>query len=149
MMEHLVRPKRGARRARRRVGRGDGSGRGTYAGKGMKGQKSRSGKGPRPGFEGGQLPLIKRLPEQRGFTNIFKKEYALVKVGSLDTIEGKEPVTPEALVQFGLLKNLKLPIKILGDGEVSKALTVSAHRFTGAAQKKIEDAGGKVAVIES
>jgi len=99
-MEHLVRPKRGARRARRRVGRGDGSGRGTYAGKGMKGQKARSGKGPRPGFEGGQLPLIKRLPEQRGFTNIFKKEYALVKVGSLDAIEGKEPVTPEALVQY-------------------------------------------------
>ena len=149
MMEHLVRPKRGARRARRRVGRGDGSGRGTYAGKGMKGQKARSGKGPRPGFEGGQLPLIKRLPELRGFTNIFKKEYALVKVGSLDIIEGKEPVTPEALVQFGLLKNLKLPVKILGDGEVSKALTVSAHKFSGAAQKKIEDAGGKVEVIES
>lgn len=149
MMEHLVRPKRGARRARRRVGRGDGSGRGTYAGKGMKGQKARSGKGPRPGFEGGQLPLIKRLPKLRGFTNIFKKEYALVKVGSLDAIEGKEAVTPEALVQFGLLKNLKLPVKILGDGEVSKALTVSAHKFSGAAQKKIEDAGGRVAVIES
>lgn len=149
MMEHLVRPKRGARRARRRVGRGDGSGRGTYAGKGMKGQKSRSGKGPRPGFEGGQLPLIKRLPELRGFTNIFKKEYALVKVGSLDVIESKEPVTPEALVQFGMLKNLKLPVKILGDGEVSKALTVSAHKFSGAAQKKIEDAGGKVEVIGS
>lgn len=149
MMEHLVRPKRGARRARRRVGRGDGSGRGTYAGKGMKGQKARSGKGPRPGFEGGQLPLIKRLPELRGFTNIFKKEYALVKVGSLDVIESKEPVTPEALVQFGLLKNLKLPVKILGDGEVSKALTVSAHKFSGAAQKKIEDAGGKVEVIGS
>ncbi len=149
MMEHLVRPKRGARRARRRVGRGDGSGRGTYAGKGMKGQKARSGKGPRPGFEGGQLPLIKRLPELRGFTNIFKKEYALVKVGSLDAIEGKEPFTPEALVQFGLLKNLKLPVKILGDGEVSKALTVSAHKFSGAAQKKIEDAGGKVEVIGS
>lgn len=149
MMEHLVRPKRGARRARRRVGRGDGSGRGTYAGKGMKGQKARSGKGPRPGFEGGQLPLIKRLPELRGFTNIFKKEYALVQVGSLDTIEGIEPVTLEALVQFGLLKNLKLPVKILGDGEVSKALTVSAHKFSGAAQKKIEDAGGKVEVIGS
>lgn len=149
MMEHLVRPKRSARRARRRVGRGDGSGRGTYAGKGMKGQKARSGKGPRPGFEGGQLPLIKRLPELRGFTNIFKKEYALVKVGSLDAIEGKEAVTPEALVQFGLLKNLKLPVKILGDGEVSKALTVSAHKFSGAAQKKIEDAGGKVEVIGS
>lgn len=149
MMEHLVRPKRGARRARRRVGRGDGSGRGTYAGKGMKGQKARAGKGPRPGFEGGQLPLIKRLPELRGFTNIFKKEYALVKVGSLDAIEGKDPVTPEALVQFGLLKNLKLPVKILGDGEVSKALTVSAHKFSGAAQKKIEDAGGKVEVIGS
>ncbi len=95
------------------------------------------------------MPLIKRLPELRGFTNIFKKEYALVKVGSLDAIEGKDPVTPEALVQFGLLKNLKLPVKILGDGEVSKALTVSAHKFSGAAQKKIEDAGGKVEVIGS
>ena len=92
------------------------------------------------------MPLIKRLPELRGFTNIFKKEYALVKVGSLDAIEGKEPVTPEVLVQFGLLKNLKLPVKILGDGEVSKALTVSAHKFSGAVQKWIEYAGGKVEV---
>lgn len=144
MMEHMVRAKSGVRRRRRRIGRGNGSGRGTYSGRGLKGQKSRSGGGTRPGFEGGQLPLIKRLPEKRGFTNIFKKEYALVKVGALELFTGEEPITPESLVQTGLLKSLKLPVKILGDGEITKALTVSAHKFSGSARSKIEGVGGKV-----
>ncbi len=147
MMEHLVRPKKGARRSRRRVGRGNGSGRGTYSGKGLKGQKSRSGKGPRPGFEGGQLPIIKRLPERRGFTNIFKKEYSLVKVGALEVFEVDEVVTPETLVALGLVKSLKHPIKVLGDGDLSQGLTVHAHKFSGSAKKKIEDAGGAAEVI--
>lgn len=149
MMEHLVRPNRKARRSRRRLGRGDGSGRGTYSGRGSKGQKARSGKGPRPGFEGGQLPLIKRLPEKRGFTNIFKKEYALVKVGAIEAMAVEGPVTPETLVELGLVRNLKLSIKVLGDGEVSKSFNVSAHRFSGTAKKKLEDAGGTAEVIGS
>ena len=149
MMEHLVRPNRKARRSRRRVGRGDGSGRGTYSGKGSKGQKSRSGKGTRPGFEGGQLPLIKRLPEKRGFTNIFKKEYALVNVGAIEAMAVEGPVTPEILAELGLVRNLKFPIKVLGDGEVSKNFNVSAHKFSGTAKKKLEDAGGTAEVIGS
>ena len=147
MMEHLVKPKKGARTTRRRIGRGNGSGRGTYSGKGLKGQKSRSGKGPRPGFEGGQLPLIKRLPERRGFTNIFKKHYALVKVGLLENIPHTDPITPEMMLELGFIRNLKLPIKILGDGTITKALMVSAHKFTGNAQRKIEDAGGTAVVM--
>ena len=149
MMEHLVRPNKKARRSRRRLGRGDGSGRGTYSGKGLKGQKARSGKGPRPGFEGGQLPLIKRLPEKRGFTNIFKKEYALVKVGAIEAMAVEGPVTPETLVELGLVRNLRLSIKVLGDGEVSKSFSVSAHKFSSTAKKKLEDAGGTAEVIGS
>jgi len=147
MMEHLVQAKPGTKRRRRRLGRGNAAGRGTYAGKGLKGQKARSGKGPRPGFEGGQLPLIKRLPELRGFTNIFKKQYTLVKVGNLENYEGQELLSPEVMAELGLVKNLRHPIKILGDGEVTKALTVSAHKFSKSARKKIEDAGGKAEVI--
>jgi large subunit ribosomal protein L15 len=147
MMEHLVQAKPGTKRRRRRLGRGNAAGRGTYAGKGLNGQKARSGKGPRPGFEGGQLPLIKRLPELRGFTNIFKKQYTLVKVGNLENYEGQELLSPEVMAELGLVKNLRLPIKILGDGEVTKALTVSAHKFSESARKKIEDAGGKAEVI--
>jgi large subunit ribosomal protein L15 len=147
MMEHLVQAKPGTKRRRRRLGRGNAAGRGTYAGKGLKGQKARSGKGPRPGFEGGQLPLIKRLPELRGFTNIFKKQYTLVKVGNLENYEGQELLSPEVMAELGLVKNLRHPIKILGDGEVTKALTVSAHKFSESARKKIEDAGGKAEVI--
>jgi large subunit ribosomal protein L15 len=148
MMEHQVRGKANAHRRRRRVGRGNASGRGTYAGKGLKGQKARSGKGPRPGFEGGQLPLIKRLPEKRGFTNIFKKEYALVKVGALEAHSGEGPVTLETLVQMRLLRNLKLPVKVLGDGELTKPLTVSAHKFSSSARSKIEGVGGKVEEVQ-
>ena len=144
MMEHLVSAESGVRRRRRRIGRGNGSGRGTYSGKGLKGQKARSGKGPRLGFEGGQLPLMKRLPEKRGFTNIFKTDYALVKIGALSIFSGTEPITPESLVQKGLLKSLKFPVKILGDGEIAQALTISAHRFSTSARRKIESVGGQV-----
>lgn len=149
MMEHDVKPKADSRRRRRRIGRGNSAGQGTYAGKGMNGQKKRSGKGPRPGFEGGQLPLIKRLPEKRGFTNIFKEYFSLVNVGALEGYTGEEPITKEILRELGLVKNLKSPVKILGDGDLTKALTVQADKFSGSAKKKIEDAGGKAEVVLS
>ena len=134
----------GARRRRRRVGRGDGSGRGTYSGRGVKGQKARSGGGVRPSFEGGQNPMVKRLPTQRGFVNIFKKYYATV---NLDTLAARFPtgseVTPEAMKEARLIRGLKLPVKVLGRGEVDMPLTVMAHRFSQEARHKIEAAGGK------
>ena len=144
MMEHYLAPPKGARRNKRRVGRGDGSGRGSYSGRGMKGQKSRSGKGPRPGFEGGQLPLIKRLSMRRGFTNIFKKRFSLVKLEMLNRFPEKAEVTPERLAEAGLVDSPKSPVKVLGNGELSKPLTVVAHKFTRSAQQKIVAAGGSV-----
>ena len=144
MMEHLISPPKGARKRRKRVGRGDAAGQGSYAGRGMKGQKSRSGAKLRPGFEGGQLPLIKGLPMKRGFTNRFKTYYSLVKISDLDDFESGADVTPEALVERGYLRNLKLPVKILGDGVLSKSLTVAAHKFTQSARDKIQGAGGRV-----
>ncbi len=146
-MEHLIKPKKGTRRKARRIGRGNASGRGTYSGKGLKGQKSRSGKGPRPGFEGGQLPLIKRLPEQRGFTNKFKIQYSIVNVGDFVDYEGKDPITPSVLVEAGFIKNIKYPVKVLGRGDLAKALIVSAHKFSSTAKEKIEKAGGQVEEI--
>ena len=137
----------GARRARKRIGRGDASGHGSYAGRGMKGQKSRSGKGVRPGFEGGQLPLIKGLPMKRGFTNIFKKQYHLVKLESLNNLPRDSEVTPETLLEMGFVRNLKHPVKVLGGGEIAVPLTVTAHRFTRSARDKIEAAGGRVEVL--
>jgi large subunit ribosomal protein L15 len=148
MMEHLVRPKKGARLKSKRVGRGDGSGRGSYSGRGMKGQKARSGKPMRPGFEGGQLPLIKRLPERRGFTNIFRIEYSVINVGDLEGCSGQGPVTAETLAQLGLIRNARQPLKVLGNGSLTKSLTVTAHKFSASAQKKIESAGGKVEVLQ-
>ena len=144
MMEHQLAPHPGARKNRKRVGRGDSAGQGSTAGRGMKGQKSRSGPGPRPGFEGGQLPLIKGLPMKRGFHNKFKTHYSLVKLGDLDQFDAGAHVTPEALLQRGCVKNLNRPIKILGDGEITKALTVTANRFTQSAREKIEAAQGRV-----
>ena len=147
MMAHQTAPSRGSKKARKRVGRGDASGHGTYAGRGMKGQKSRSGKGVRRGFEGGQMPLIKGLPMKRGFTNIFKKQYHLVKLEMLSEFPQGSKVTPESLQNMGFLRNLKHPVKILGGGEISVPLAVSAHRFTRSARNKIEAAGGKAEVI--
>ncbi len=143
MKLHELSPAKGSRRARKRIGRGPGSGTGKTAGRGHKGQRSRSGFSRRRGFEGGQMPLIRRVPK-RGFTNIFRKQWAIVNVDRLADFEGD--VTPETLEERGLVR-AGLPVKILGDGEVTKALTVQAHKFSRSAQEKIEKAGGKCEVI--
>ena len=149
MQNHTLSSAGSKTRKRKRIGRGDASGNGSYSGKGMKGQKSRSGGGVRPGFEGGQLPLIKRLPSLRGFTNIFKTQYNAV---NLDTILKMYPnggdVSPGTLVETGVLKDQKLPLKVLGRGEINVNLKVSAHKFTKSAKEKIETAGGTIQVIE-
>ncbi len=147
MMEHQLTPPKGARRARKRIGRGNAAGGGTYAGRGLKGQKSRSGFGLIPGFEGGQLRLIKGLPMTRGFNNKFKTYYSLIKLEDLDQFAAGERITPDLLQARGLLRNQRSPIKILGNGEVSKSLTVTAHKFTQSAREKIEAAGGTVEEI--
>jgi len=144
MQAHELRPPKGARHKRKRVGRGDASGHGSHSGRGSKGQKSRSGGGPRLGFEGGQTPLIKRLPRRRGFTNIFRVEYAAVNVKQLERFEAGTEVTPQLLREVGIIKTLRQPVKVLGDGEITKALTVRAHRFSAVAKGKIEAAGGSV-----
>ncbi len=142
--QNSIGPARGSRHASKRVGRGNGSGHGTYSGRGCKGQKARAGNNKvRPGFEGGQLPLIKRLPRKRGFTNIFKTEYSTVSVGALNSFESGSEVTPEKLLAAGLIKSINNPVKILADGEIDRPLTVKAARFSGAAKAKIEAAGGK------
>ena len=134
----------GARRPRHRVGRGNGSGHGTYSGRGIKGQKARTGAHIRPSFEGGQNPLVKRLPRLRGFVNIYKITYATV---NLDTLMASFPpgseVTPQAMKEARLLRGLKLPVKVLGRGQVDRALTVSAHSFSQEARRRIEAAGGR------
>ena len=114
----------------------------------MKGQKSRSGKGPKPGFEGGQLPLIKGLPMTRGFNNKFKVYFSLVKLDALDQFASDERITPELLLERGYLRGRKQPVKVLGNGEVTKALTVAAHKFTRSARAKIEAAGGTVEELQ-
>ncbi len=149
MMEHQVRPPAGARHPRKRVGRGDSSGHGSYSGRGIKGQKARSGKGPRPGFEGGQLPLVKALPEKRGFFNLFRTQYAVVNLRSLERFPAGTRVTPETLQAAGLIKDLKQPVKVLGDGELTRGLTVVAHRFSQSAREKIQAAGGTVEELSS
>lgn len=144
MKLHELSPAKGSKHSKKRVGRGPGSGLGKTAGKGEKGQKSRSGYRHRPGFEGGQMPLVRRVPK-RGFTNIFRSEYAVVNVGMLAKL-GDAPsegtIGPEALAAHGLVR-AGLPVKVLGDGEVEKALTVSAHKFSKSARAKIEAAGGR------
>jgi large subunit ribosomal protein L15 len=126
------------------VGRGNGSGHGTYSGRGCKGQKSRAGFDMRPGFEGGQLPLIKRLPRKRGFTNIFRTEYSVVNVNRLNIFGSGTEVTPEKLLAAGLVSSLKQPIKILAAGDISHPLVVKAHKVSAAAKSKIEAVGGSV-----
>ncbi len=138
MKLHDLSPAKGSRRSRKRIGRGPGSGTGKTAGRGHKGQKSRSGYSQRLGFEGGQMPLIRRVPK-RGFTNIFRKEVAVVNLRDLADFEAE--VTPEILVDRGLVRR-GLPVKILGDGEISVALTIKAHHFSRSARSKIEAAGG-------
>jgi large subunit ribosomal protein L15 len=143
-----IAPPPSSKKDRKRVGRGNASGYGTYAGRGLKGQKSRSGNKVRPGFEGGQLPLIKRLPRKRGFVNIFRKEYSIVNVAKLNTFAEGSEVTPEKLHAAGLVKTLKHPVKILANGEVGHAVTVKANKFSTAAKAKIEAAGGKVEEVD-
>lgn len=137
-------PSPGSRRKRKRVGRGLGSGHGRYSGKGAKGQKARSGPGIHPYFEGGQLPLVKRLPGKRGFTNIFKTEYSVVNVGKLNIFEPESVVGRLELIRARLIKSANRPLKILGGGELDRALVVRADRVSTAAKEKIEAAGGRV-----
>ena len=141
-MEHLLAPSKGARKNRKRIGRGDAAGQGSTAGRGNKGQKSRSGGGPPVWFEGGQLPLIKGLPMKRGFHNRFKTYYSLIKVETLESFDAGDRITPELLLEKGYLRNLNLPVKIVGGGEISKPVTVLAAKFTRSARAKIEAAKG-------
>jgi large subunit ribosomal protein L15 len=146
MKLHELRSPRGARKPRRRLGRGLGSGRGTTAGKGTKGQKARSGGGVPPYFEGGQLPLVKRLPYRRGFVNPNRVEYQPVNLDDLVAFEQGSVVGPDELVAAGLLDDREL-VKILGDGELPHALTVRAHRFSKSARERIEAVGGQTEEI--
>lgn len=142
-------PPPGAKHSRKRVGRGLGSGHGRYSGKGQKGQKSRSGPGIHPYFEGGQLPLHRRLAGKRGFVNIFKTEFSVVNVGRLNVFEAGSVVGAEELARLKLVSSAKKPIKILGTGELDRALTVKADGFSAAAREKIAAAGGKVEEVGS
>lgn len=144
MRQNELAPVTGARKDRKRVGRGNGSGHGSYSGRGYKGQKARAGFSAKRGFEGGQLPLIKRLPKKRGFNNMFRVEYNVVNLDKLNIFEAGSEVTPEALLAAGLLKSRRYPVKILSDGEIKHPLSVKAHRFSVAAKARIEAAGGSV-----
>ena len=146
MKLHELSPAPGSKKAAVRVGRGLGSGLGKTSGRGQKGQNSRSGGGTRPGFEGGQKPLYLRLPK-RGFTNIFKKEYVEINVGALERFEAGTVVDAVLLIECGMIKNIRDGIRILGNGEISKKLTVRTNGFTKTAESKILAAGGKVEVI--
>ena len=146
MKLHELSPEPGSRKVRTRRGRGLGSGLGKTSGRGQKGQNSRSGGGVRTGFEGGQMPLYRRLPK-RGFKNIFAKEYAEVNVSSLNRFEDGAVVDPVALIEEGILKNVLDGVRILGNGELTKKLTVKANGFTKSAEEKIKAAGGEVEVI--
>jgi large subunit ribosomal protein L15 len=148
MLAHELRPPKGSKHARKRVGRGDASGRGTYSGRGSKGQKSRSGRKPKLGFEGGQTRLIKRLPRRRGFTNIFRKEYSAVNLRDLERFEAGTEVTPELLKQSRVIRSLRRPVKVLASGELTKALRVKAHKFSVTAKERIEAAGGTALEID-
>jgi large subunit ribosomal protein L15 len=141
-----LRPAPGSNKKRKRVGRGDGSGHGKTSCRGHKGQGARSGAGTRPGFEGGQMPLQRRLPK-RGFHNPFRIEMAVVNLGQLEDFPADSEVTPETLAQRGLVSGKQTRLKILGDGELSKSLTVKAHGFSAKAKEKIEARGGKAELI--
>ncbi len=143
-----LKPAPGATRARKRIGRGNASGQGTTAGKGTKGQKARAGGGVSPKFEGGQLPLVKKLPYRRGFNNVNRVEYQPVNLSDLKAFEAGSTVDLAALIGAGLLKNERERVKILGTGELDRALTVTAHRFSASARQKIEAAGGACHALE-
>jgi large subunit ribosomal protein L15 len=145
MKLHELSPAKGSKHSKKRVGRGPGSGLGKTAGRGEKGQKSRTGYSSRPGFEGGQMPLIRRVPK-RGFTNIWKSEYAVVNLSQLADLDGD--VTPETLVEHGLVRSGR-KVKVLGDGEIGKALHVVASKFSKSAREKIEAAGGRCEELQA
>ena len=149
MKLHDLRPDEGATKKRKRVGRGRGSGHGKTAGRGTKGQNARSGGGVPPYFEGGQLPLVRRLPFKRGFSNIFRINYQEVNVDQLeDRFEAGAEISPETLAEAGLIREATEPVVMLGRGELGTAYTVKAHRFTKGARKKIEEAGGSIEELE-
>lgn len=143
-----LRPNPGARKTSKRLGRGHGSGRGKTAGRGTKGQKARSGPNVGRGFEGGQLPIQRRLPYKRGFTNIHKAPWEEINLGRLEELAADEPVTPELLFRRGVTRGLEFPVKILGKGELTRPLQVSAHAFSAGARERIEAAGGRVETLE-
>ncbi|MBP2079000.1 50S ribosomal protein L15 [Oceanobacillus polygoni] len=146
MKLHELKATEGTRKERNRVGRGTASGNGKTSGRGHKGQKARSGGGVRPGFEGGQMPLFQRLPK-RGFTNINRKDYSIVNLDTLNRFEEGTEITPELLLEEGVVSKLNAGIKILGNGAIEKKLTVKAHKFSASAKEAIEAAGGQTEVI--
>ena len=146
MKLHELKPSEGSRSTRKRIGRGIGSGTGKTSGRGHKGQNSRSGGGVRPGFEGGQNPLFRRLPK-RGFTNINRKEFAIVNLDTLNRFEEGTEITPALLIETGVVSSEKSGIKILGNGTLEKKLTVRAHKFSASAKEAIENAGGSTEVV--
>ena len=146
MKLHQLAPAKGANRARKRIGRGPGSGHGKTATKGHKGLLARSGGGKQPGFEGGQMPLIRRTPKF-GFRNPTRIEYSIVNLESLARLQTVEPITPAKLVDAGLVKQKTWPIKVLGSGELTRPLVIQAHKFSKSAEEKIKAAGGRAEVI--
>lgn len=148
MKLHDLQPMKGSTKKRRRVGRGIAAGQGKTAGRGTKGQASRSGGTKAPYFEGGQLPLVRRLPFKKGFVNIFRVEYAPINLDRLAKFPAGSEITPAALVEAGLIKSERTPVAILGRGDLDRALTVKAHRFSDSARSKIEAAGGSVEELE-
>lgn len=148
MKLHDLRPPQGANKSRKRKGRGIAAGQGKTAGRGTKGQSARSGGTKGPYFEGGQLPLVRRLPRVRGFTNIFRVEYVPVNLSRLQMFEAQAEVSPATLAEAGIIKSAEVPVAILGDGQVDRPLVVKAHRFSSSARAKIEQAGGTVEELQ-
>jgi large subunit ribosomal protein L15 len=146
MRIHDLSPVKGSKKKRKRVGRGPGSGHGKTSCRGHKGQNSRSGGGTRPGFEGGQMPLHRRVPK-RGFTNIFKKHYSLIHIRDLSQFDPDSTLDVETFVNAGLVKRIKDGVKLLGDGEISHPLVIKVHKVSKTAREKIENAGGKIEVV--
>lgn len=144
MQAHQLRPPKGATHSKIRVGRGNASGKGTFAGKGGKGQTERSGKKPRRFFEGGQTPLMRRLPSKRGFTSPFRVEYTPVNLRDLDRFADGAEITPETLKEMHIITTTRRPVKLLGDGELDRKLTVRVHKFSLSAKEKVEAAGGTI-----
>lgn len=147
MRQDELKPAPGSRHSKKRVGRGSGSGHGTYSGRGLKGQLSRTGTKFGPKFEGGQLPLVKRLPFKRGFFNRFKKSFHIVNLEKLNSLSQEQEVVPEILLQAGLIPDLNKPVKVLGNGKLDKALSIKANSFSRSAIDKIVAAGGKAELI--